>query len=520
MIKTQSGLKFQHIGRDSGKRHMSQQLKQTNIRKVATHGLRAGLLVLSLCMALVSSVTAHPKPSPHRAKFLSLREAILLGMRYNPNIKNNEIDRVIQKFDLRLAYNKFELQYALTGNASLTQSRIGNVRQKNVQTYNLIPEASLKTGLGTSFKVSVPQNEDAYVYRPHVQLQVNQPLLRGFGVAVNEASLNNSIDGETINQLSLKQNVINQVTTIIQDYYTVIESNYSVQTARRSLKEAREVVTNNKALIKAGRLAPTVNVQANAQVQSLKLSLIEAENARDQAKQTLLQQIGLNPNMKIRLPHNVDIGSTQLPQTKQAIDTALRQNTAYKTALINFRQNQRDYVVAKNDQRWQLDAQATASYGGSIDDDNDHGVQSIVNGRNYRQSVGLNLSIPIHDLSRQKELLSSRLTLDKDKINLAADKRKLIGQVKNQMTELKNKLRQVRIGYLSVKLAKQNYMLERKKQAYGRASALDVTNSQNALIQAQIRLIANKIAYLNAKANLQSMLGATLKAWSIQLQDG
>lgn len=41
---------------------------------------------------------------------LSLREAILLALRYNPNIQNAELDRIVQYYQLRLANNEFELQ--------------------------------------------------------------------------------------------------------------------------------------------------------------------------------------------------------------------------------------------------------------------------------------------------------------------------------------------------------------------------------------------------------------------------
>src|SRR3990167_2930256 len=58
-----------------------------------------------------------PKPRSSKPHFLSLREAILLALRYNPTIQNAELDRIIQRYNLRLAENEFELQFALAGTA-------------------------------------------------------------------------------------------------------------------------------------------------------------------------------------------------------------------------------------------------------------------------------------------------------------------------------------------------------------------------------------------------------------------
>ena len=38
---------------------------------------------------------------------LSLQDAILLLLRYNPSVQNREIDRVVQRYDLRVAQNEF-----------------------------------------------------------------------------------------------------------------------------------------------------------------------------------------------------------------------------------------------------------------------------------------------------------------------------------------------------------------------------------------------------------------------------
>jgi hypothetical protein len=65
-----------------------------------------------------------PESSHKKLHYLHLREAILLALRYNPNIRNAELDRIIQRYQLRLAYNEFELQYALAGSAAIEKKSL------------------------------------------------------------------------------------------------------------------------------------------------------------------------------------------------------------------------------------------------------------------------------------------------------------------------------------------------------------------------------------------------------------
>ena len=59
------------------------------------------------------SLPLSPDASQSKVVKMSLNDAILLALRYNPNIQNSELDNIINRYQLRIAYNEFELQYAL-----------------------------------------------------------------------------------------------------------------------------------------------------------------------------------------------------------------------------------------------------------------------------------------------------------------------------------------------------------------------------------------------------------------------
>jgi hypothetical protein len=54
-----------------------------------------------------------PKVDNETSFYLSLRDAIFLSLRYNAQLQSSELDRIVQRYSLRIAKNKFEFQYAL-----------------------------------------------------------------------------------------------------------------------------------------------------------------------------------------------------------------------------------------------------------------------------------------------------------------------------------------------------------------------------------------------------------------------
>lgn len=463
-----------------------------------------------------------PNPSGHQSLQLSLREAILLALRYNPNIRNAELDRIIQRYQLRLAQNEFELQFALSGTALAQNTRYSGVGSAANTSYLMTPEMQLKTKLGTQLALKMDNDVGAYGnYNPLLNLTLRQPLLRGFGRPTNEASLLDAVDRDGLNQLNLQQAVMDQITQVITAYRALILSGNHVKNQHRQLLEAKKMYAINEQKIKAGQLEPTGNIQEAYQIESLSLMVEQAQNEFTSASWALLQTIGLDPAIRISVPSDLQLAHLFIPDEAQSIQYALQHNAAYLALLVGMRADERAYQLAKNQQLWQLDATANVQTGMITGVDNTALNQpGIYNGRNMNESAGITLTIPFHDISRRSQLINAKVRLEKDKLNCIAAKRTLITGIKNSISQIASQIKQYELAKRQVDLAAQSYRLEKKKRAAGIASALDVNNTQNQLILAQMGLINAKIAYLNHVSALQQTIGMTLNAWHITLRYG
>ena len=453
---------------------------------------------------------------------LSIQEAILLALRYNPNIQNVELDRIIQRYQLRLAYNEFELQYALAGQAAVTKTRFSGEGNGATQSILASPEFDLKTKLGSHIALKMDNNADAIGnYNPLLNFSFSQPLLRGLGREVNEAGLLDAIDNECLNKLNLQQSVIDQITQVISAYRALILSGNNFQSQQQQLTEADKSYKINEKKIAAGQLESTGNIQQSYQIESLSLMVEQAENDFKTSAQNLLETIGLDPDMRLSVPDDVHLGDVSTPDVNASITQALAHNAQYLALKTAFRADERAYKVAKNQQLWQLDLTTNVQAGTiSSVDNTSHSLRGIYSGRNITESAGLMLTIPLHDIARRNMIITAKVRLEKDRLNLIAAKRALITTIKNTISSIESLAKRYALAQRQVKLAEQSYALEKKKQEAGIASALDVNNTQNQLLQAQMGLIGAKIAYLNQVSALQRILGTTLDDWHIKLRYG
>lgn len=464
---------------------------------------------------------ASPKAKGRKLHKLTLKDAILLALRYNPNIQNAELDRVIQAYQLRMAHNEFEIRFGVAASANLNYDRYEHIGSTHSQDYLASPEMSLKTRLGTQIALNMNNNMEFGNYNPLLNLTINQPLLRGAGISINEIKLLNALDTEYLNKLNLKQTIIDQITQVTFAYRALILHENNLENQSRQLEDARQTFQFNEQKIKAGQLEPSGNIQQAYQIESLSLMTEQAKNDLEIARQNLLEAIGLDPDTRLALPAKLELENLQVPNFQSCMTLALKNNVAWLAQKILIRADKRAYEEAKDNQNWQLDLRSQTQLGSTSDvTTNTQRFKSIYNGNNLNEFASVTLRIPLDNKPLKSELINAKIKLEKDKIKLLAMERALTKEITDRIRNIQSQIKRFELAGKQVQLAEQSYRLEKKKLKAGISTALDVNNTQNQLLQAQSSLISSKIASLNELSTLQRMLGTTLEQWQIQLRYG
>ncbi len=478
-------------------------------------------MMVSLSVLSVWVVFAENLPLPPQPKKLTLHDAVWLALRYNPTVENNQIQRVVQKYNLVVARNNFELQYALTGSTTNSYTRsLGS--SSNSSAYVLTPSTSLNLPSGGNINVSMPNNltspNSGGTYNPSLTVTMTQHLMRGFGSEITLTPLANQYDAERINKLTLRQTIIATIVMVIGDYYAVIQDKENLQAQALSLKNIMHRLQENELKIKDGKSPPSDNVQDRADLAQAKLNYTSAENTLLQAKLKLLTDIGLSPDENIEVEDQLDSIDYPLPSNEDAQEKVLANDTSYQTALINRRVDMRALSVAQDDERAQLDLTVSGTTGGTSGNGELAGVQSLTNGSNQTGSVGLSLTVPIDDVQTKANTLSAKAKIQQDDITLRAQQWQLETNTINAINNLKTLKTQLGLAKTAVDEQQKALELTEIKQKYGLSSVLDVSLQQTALTNTRLNYISTKINYLSTMLQFRQLLGETLEDWHVQVR--
>ena len=241
---------------------------------------------------------------------LSLEDAVSLVLRNNRRLINAHLERVTDRFALRVAENKFRPHVT-----------VGPFLERT------FPHASSGAGrAGVSSAVRMPVRTGGEVslalrgggangsrsdYFSDLKLEFAQPLLRGAGRTVATASIGMARFAERSNILSLKQAVIDVVSSVAQSYRGYIQAERRVSIRAKSLERARELLAVNELLVRTGRMAARDIVQTRADIAGRELALIAAESALDAARLKLIDILDVDSRTRLRLTDPLDADSAR-----------------------------------------------------------------------------------------------------------------------------------------------------------------------------------------------------------------
>ena len=466
------------------------------------------------------------------AKLLNLQDAILLGLRYNANVRTAELQRVVQKFQLEVAQWQFQPHYTFTTGGSWNTSRYGNQYSPMTQTWSATPGVSWDSPIGTTVTASESNSwAGNNHFSPAMNVSISQPLISGFGEAVVEAGLEDAYDAEKTNKLGLKSTIMSQVTSTISAYMTVVGAENSVEVDQEALDRAKTNLFQTKLYIQAGQNPQSDEVQAEVQVAQALSQLQLDKSALLVARYSLLQTIGLDPNSTIRVVHEVPLEKYRLLPEDKSIKETLANNIDYQTAVIEIANASRSVMLAKDANRWSLNLTEEYNRGGYVATQgtivppvvapiaaSGGGFNNLIGNTAYGSTTALTLTVPIDNKSNQEEVLSAEIGLQTAELNLKQAKQTLIIQTMSTRDGLVNLATQIQLEENQVKLDQQTLQNTQRSYRAGMSSSLQVTQQSQTYANDQRSLVVSKIGYFEALASFDQMYGHTLDTWGIHVQ--
>ena len=456
-------------------------------------------------------------------KKLTLADCVILALKNNIDLKNTFLNRITQRYSVKVAENKFRPQ----GNIALTTKRSStypDIDTGRTTGSNQIANTSVTLNVPTGGNFALAWNNQAtksdvaevYGYNPSWTLSYTQPLLKNAGKEVATADLVIARINEEGNVLDLKDAIINTITNVSTQYRDYVRALRQLEIDEKSMETTKKTHEFNKAMVAAGRMAESELLQSEAGIASQNITIVQDKNTIDNARLALLQTLNLDSQTRFEPVEETET-AIKPPAFQEAMEIARKNRSDYLKQLQNLETAKLRYNVAKNGLLWDLSV--TAGAGSSTTNPRFGAAYSSAGSLGKSDwNVGALLTIPLNTTDLTNTYLNAKVAYDTQKNNL-------VKLEKSVESDILNAIRNVEMQYQQLKLAKYNSDLEQKKfdaenekMKVGRSSLFQLLSFQNSLVTANNTELSALISYLNALTTLDQKLGTTLKTWNIDVK--
>lgn len=407
---------------------------------------------------------------------------------------------------------------------------------------NLLPGTAFNLGLTNS---NANTNNLNAQFNPSTSsaltLNVTQHLLQGFGPAMNARQISIAKNNREISDLTFKAQVITTVSAISDLYWDLVAYNENVRVQRDALAASQRLLEDDQKQVDVGTLAPIEVTRARAEIASGQQALTVAETQVLQQETILknaLSKTGV-VSREIASAHVILTDHLRVPgnDSLTPIQDLAATAVASRPEMAQFRiliQNQGiairgtrnellptlDVVglLTNNGLAGQLNPQVAGASPFFI---GGYGtVLSQIFARNFpTYSIGLNLSLPIHNRAAQADLINSELTLRQQQVGI----QRLENQVRVEVQNAVIGVQQARAQYESATqqrmLQQETVDAERKKLDAGVSTSYNVILTERDLVTAESSEVAALTAYAKARVELDRATGQTLNSNNISVAE-
>ena len=389
-----------------------------------------------------------------------------------------------------------------------------------------------------------------------LDLLVQQPLLQGFGFAVNNRQIRVARNNLKVADLTFKQQVITTLANVVGLYYDLVSLNGSVKVARESLAVSEKLYNDNKKQVEIGTLAPIEIVRAEAEVAGRQQDLTVAETNVLQQETIMKNALSRNgvASPSISEARIVPTDSIQIPPVEaiQPIQDLVQEAMTLRPELaqttINLESSRIQLAGSKNGllptinafaeltnhaQAGSISGLPTLDASGrptgfvrspnAVDGFFVGGYGTVLSqlfGRNFPDyRVGVNVNIPLRNRAAQADHVRDQLNLRQSELALQRQTNQIRVDVQNALTGLQQARARYQAAVKQRVLEEQTLDAEQKKYALGASTIFQVIQTQRDLANAQSSEVTAMSQYARSRVNLEVATGEILAKNSVSLDE-
>jgi outer membrane protein len=380
-----------------------------------------------------------------------------------------------------------------------------------------------------------------------IDVNISQPLLQGFGRAVNNRNIRVAKNNIKVMDLTVKLQVITTISAVLNLYWDLVSFNEDLRIKKQGLALAQQLFDDNSQQVKLGTLPPIEVTRAAAEVSARKEDLLISETNLAQQETVLKNALSRNGVESAWLDsvHIIPLDRFEIPKVddlKPAADLvkeALENRPEIAQTKINLESSKINVQGTKNNLLPSLSAFADTNnqgltgpvnplYNNCCGPANPYFVGGYGNllGQEFRRnfpnySAGFSLSIPLRNRQAQADYAMDQLTIRQKELQMQRSMNQIRVDVRNAVIGLQQARARFETAVATRVLAEQSLKAEQDKFKYG-ATGTDVTT----VIQAQKDLVNDQTLeaqamanYTHAKISFDQAVGKTLEVNDVSMEE-
>lgn len=375
---------------------------------------------------------------------------------------------------------------------------------------------------------------------PVVQIFVQHQLLQGFGVAVNRRFITvaeKQIGGA---RETFRSQLLNTVANVLNLYWALVAADDELRVRQNAVDAAQKFVDDTKKQISLGAVArsdiyrPESDLSTRTQELAIsQVNVLQQESAlkdvisRNGTEDPLVDAANIVPLDQVQVPaeeelpglrdllgraiaKRPDVALAKLSDETQAILALGTRNTLLPTLRGTY-------------QTWNAGLAGTPTPGLGADKYYAGGLGTALGQvfrRNfYNQREALNFNLPLGNRQAQADDAIDQLQLRQSDLVERRNMNAIVVAISNQMIGLRQARSRYRQAVDSRSLQEQLLEKEQQMFSFGTALPSDVVAARASLLAAQLTEVQARAAYGNAKVGLDQVLGETLEANHVSLDE-
>jgi outer membrane protein TolC len=513
------------------------------------HLLARVLLLPLLCLCLPApGVVAAGEPG--EGKILSLREALIQGIRHNLELSMVEV-RVPQS---RLAETIQEARFdpVLEARGGVSSQKLPSASAFAVDNLERLDTSLASAGVRKTFETglesklalktsSVDSNSPLITgvnpyYRNYIELDLTQPVLRNAGFEVNTAALRMAQNHGGQSQYTLLEQTHQLVEKIELTYYDLAQAREVLVQRRRSLALAQELWSANQQRFKAGMVPVTEVQQAESAMASREEQVVAAGQQMETISNRLKDLLELTPSgggwpgplVTDPLPEQ----QSPQPSPGEALERASRQRPDLLRQRLELENLDVRVAYLDNQRLPRLDLEGSLALNGfsgtnrggnapgtvtNSPYDGPYGAawQDAMTGEGYEGYVGIRLSYPLGNRAADAGWQQAQWQKKRAIYQLKRLEGLTETEINNALVDMERSRERLAVARRLEGLAQTTLDQEMQRLAEGLSDTFHILDFQDKVVEAHVRAAAALADLDRAQARLMRAQGDNLTRFAI-----